>query len=430
MPERSLGAWLRHLEALHPKRIDLGLERVCGVARTLGLDRSEAPVLTIAGTNGKGSVAYASDALLTAHGLAAGRYTSPHLLRFNERISIGAVPAPDDEILAAFAVIDEARGDTSLSYFEFTTLAALLVFRERRVAAQVLEVGLGGRLDAVNCVAADVGVITAIDLDHQHFLGGDRESIGREKAGIGRRDRPVVLAEPAYPASVEDTLRAIDAKPLRAGRDWHWEASGERLRVHLAGGMALQVSLPAGLRAGNVAAALQAVDLLPGVSLEQERCAAAMETLVVPARRQRLEVEGRELVLDVAHNPAAMAELVAWLRRHPARGRCFAVLGLMADKDLPAMAETLARGVDGVCALALPAVDRAQSPERIWQVLDSLGAAIPQSDFAIDTVWQQLLRGTQPGERIVVCGSFHCVAGIMAHLELGVPAPDDPDPAR
>ena len=430
MTERSLGAWLGYLEALHPREIDLGLERVAAVAQRLDLIPFPVPTITVAGTNGKGSVAHTADALLASLGRCSGRYTSPHLTHFAERITVAGVPADDADIAAAFSAIEAARADTSLSYFEFATLAALHVMRLRGVDSAVLEVGLGGRLDAVNIVDAQVGVITAIALDHQEWLGSTLEAIGAEKAGIARPDQPVVLAERSYPDSVAAALRERGARPLLAGQDWDWQsgASGGTLTLHSAAGLRYgDLPVPSGLREANVAAALQAVELLHGSLPPAAEVADTLRNLHVPGRRQRLTVADRELVLDVAHNPAAMQSLANWLRRQPAAGQTYAALGLMADKDLPAMAATLAPAVSGAMAVALPAVARAQSAERIWQVLDSLGVAVSQSEFTVEAVWANLLQRTRPGDRIVFCGSFHTVAGIMSALDYSAfsPVTDD-----
>jgi len=380
MPERTLGAWLGYLEKLHPTAIDLGLARCATVARALGMLPYPIPAITVAGTNGKGSVVHSCDAVLRGHGLRCGRYTSPHLRHFNERIVVDGKALPDAEIAAAFAAIEAARGAVSLTYFEFATLAALWLFRENAVDVAVLEVGLGGRLDAVNIVDASIAVITSIDLDHQNWLGDDREKIGREKACVARCGRPVVLAEDDYPDSIAVTLESIGARAQRAGKDWHWSAGGRgTLSLQLPGIGAFEAPVPPGLRAGNIAAGLCAASLLLAERFEASRAVAALSDLTIAGRGQRLQRSGRELFLDVAHNPAAMRALARELRRSAGSGRCFAALGVMADKDLPAMAMALAPVVDGACALALPAIDRAQRPEVVWRALDSCGVAVAQS---------------------------------------------------
>lgn len=426
MDDRSLSGWLSHLESVHPQSVDLGLSRISRVSRELGLERPAFRIVTVAGTNGKGTVVYACEAVLGAHGVRCGRYTSPHLLTFNERICIGGAPASDDSIVAAFEAIERARGETTLTYFEFATLAALFIFAREGVDVAIMEVGLGGRLDAVNVVDATVAVITSIALDHQNWLGNTREKIGREKAAVARSGRPVILAEEDYPDSVNACLLGIGAEPLAAGKDWHWCGRG----ADGAGSLSLtppgseryleDLPVPEGLIASNIAAALAAASLFLPAGLQEQSVRQVLRTLSIPARRQRLRVEDRELVLDVAHNPAAMGRLAAWLSclRSQGGGQVYVAIGLMADKDLPAIVQALVPAVSGAFALALPGIERAETPERVWQVLDSMGIAAAQSEFTVDAVWQQLLAGSRSGDCIVFCGSFHSVAGIMSHLDL------------
>ncbi|MEM8942583.1 MAG: Mur ligase family protein, partial [Pseudomonadota bacterium] len=235
MIDDDLDTWLAHLERIHPKSIDLGLERSTEVARRLGLLPLPSKVLVVAGTNGKGTVAHASDALLQAQGFRTGRFTSPHILRFNERIAVDGVPVSDRLILDAFRAIETARSETTLTYFEFSTLAAIWVFAQAGVDVAILEVGLGGRLDAVNIADGDVSVITSISLDHQAWLGETVELIAPEKAAVARSGKPVVLAERAYPSTLHQTLEEIGARVLRAGREWDWQvenlaANGEAVQ--------------------------------------------------------------------------------------------------------------------------------------------------------------------------------------------------------
>ncbi|WP_439107033.1 bifunctional folylpolyglutamate synthase/dihydrofolate synthase [Congregibacter sp.] len=424
MSERTLGEWLSYLEQLHPVDIELGLGRVRTVAQRLNLLPYTPDVITVAGTNGKGSVVYSTEAMLRAHGKRTGLYTSPHILSYNERIAVDGIPVEDDLILAAFNAIEATRGEVSLTYFEFATLAALWVFNEQRVDVAILEVGLGGRLDAVNIVDADFAVITAIDLDHQHWLGNSVEEIAPEKAAVARSKRPVVLAELDYPATLFDTLKDIAADVLRAGQQWLWGFHDGQLLVQTdPKATATAFVVPAGLRPSNVAAAIQVSVSMLGGDFSAEHANRALENLVVPARRQTIEVAGRELMLDVAHNPAAMEALVDYLAAHPVQGTTIAALGLMADKDVHSMAASLALGVEGACALAIPGIDRAAAPEKIWQILDDAGIAIPQSEFTAEAVWEQWLKASSPGDRLLVCGSFHSVAGIMSALNIELPSP-------
>ncbi|MFK7831124.1 MAG: folylpolyglutamate synthase/dihydrofolate synthase family protein [Congregibacter sp.] len=419
MRKRSLGEWLQYLEQLHPSKIDLGLSRVSQVAQRLGLLPFPARVITVAGTNGKGSVVYSCERLLRAAGFKTGRYTSPHVLRYNERIAVNAQATEDAVILLAFEAIESARQDISLTYFEFATLAALWVFREESVDVALLEVGLGGRLDAVNIVDCDVAVVTAIDLDHQAWLGDTVDRIAPEKAAIARREKPLILAEPSYPSTLFTTLDAIGAKVLQAGKAWHWKPLPDAKSLELsltAGQDPITIPIPDGLRAANVAAAVRAGACLFDDEPLLREAAQSLADLHVPARRQRFVLGGRELLLDVAHNPAAMTALVEYLELHPVAGKTVAVLGLMSDKDLDAMTQSLARSVDGACALAIVGIDRAQAPERVWEALDTAGIAIVQAEFSAAAVWSQLWAGTGQGDRIVVCGSFYSVAGIIEEL--------------
>lgn len=423
MPERSLGDWLQHLEKIHPTEIDLGLARVAAVARTMGLLPVTHRVLTVAGTNGKGSVVYGSEALLRSHGLRTGRYTSPHLFEFNERIAVDGQPVDDALIVDAFEAIESAREDTTLTYFEFATLAALWVFAKARVDVAILEVGLGGRLDAVNIVDSDVAVVTSIALDHQNWLGDSVELIAPEKAGIARPGRPVVLAERTYPSSLYDTLANLGAVCERAGDSWSWRETEAGVAVRFgppSGAMgtreSLKVPVPDGIRASNVAAALRASDLILERDLDAQIAQSALETLLVPARRERLTFEGREVVIDVAHNPAAMIALAEYLNELPPVRATVAAFGAMADKDIPAMTATLATAVDGALALAIPGIARAAAPESVWEALDEAGVAIPQAEFDAATVLAALQARSDTGDRLVICGSFHSVASIMVLL--------------
>src|SRR6185312_6557686 len=225
---RTLGEWLELQQSVHPKSIDLGLARVSHVAKALGVFKARCPVITIGGTNGKGSVVAHSDAFLRAAGLSTGVFTSPHLVRYNERICINGVEATDAELVGAFDRIEAARGDTTLTYFEFNALAALLLFADRKVDVAILEVGLGGRLDAVNLLDADVAVVASIGFDHRDWLGDTLDAIGREKAGIFRPGRPAVLGTHEMPASIFEAIATLGAKPVVAQKNFSWT-------VHAAG---------------------------------------------------------------------------------------------------------------------------------------------------------------------------------------------------
>lgn len=413
---RDLNAWLTHLETLHPRKIDLGLERVAAVATRLGLLPCQLPVVTVAGTNGKGTVVHCATALLVAGGERVGTYTSPHLVRYNERICIDGLPVPDAMIVSAFIAIDGARGDISLSYFEFATLAALYVFRDQQVDVAVLEVGLGGRLDAVNAVDATVAVITHIALDHQKWLGNTRDAIAVEKAGIVREARPVVLAESDYPASLHTVIGNRSAISHRAGVEWQWHLSGgRRLEMTLANAQTRQLPLPAGLQPSNVAAAVCAVSLL-GIDIPQAVAEQALEGLVFPGRQQHLQIRGLDVIFDVAHNPDAAQALGAHLSTLEV-AETLAIVGVLGDKDVRGVIDPLAPHLSGAVVCGLPDTSRSMTPGALAAIVSASGVdVIGEADDPMQA-WHQLFEDLHPDiARIVVFGSFHTVGGIMSGL--------------
>ncbi|MDZ7644083.1 MAG: bifunctional tetrahydrofolate synthase/dihydrofolate synthase [Woeseiaceae bacterium] len=340
----DLDAWLRWLETLSPTEIVLGLERVQAVLARLALPRP-ARVVHVAGTNGKGSTAAMLEALYRETGATVGCYTSPHVLRFNERMRVQGRPLPDADIVAAFERVDAARGDVPLTYFEFGTLAALVAFAAAGAGVLVLEIGLGGRLDAVNAIDPDGAIITNISLDHCDWLGSDIESIAREKAGVMRGGIPVVFGAPSVPAAIAATAAERGARLMLAGRDFRAVQAGEGWRFESAAVVLDGLrppSLGGAFQRQNAAAALalfialEGPDRLTGAAVD-----AAFGSLALPGRLQRLATS-HDWLLDVAHNPGAAAVLADWLREHPPRGRVTAVFGALADKDLNGMLQPLA----------------------------------------------------------------------------------------
>lgn len=344
-----LDDWLAWQETAHPKKIDLNLGRVWEVLQRLALPLAGVPVITVAGTNGKGSTVAFIDAIYRAAGYRTGAYTSPHLLRYHERIRIAGALPDDAAICAAFERIDAVRGEVSLTYFEWGTLAALDLFAAAGCEVLILEVGLGGRLDAVNVMDADVAIITSVDLDHQQFLGDTREAIGAEKAAIARPGRPLIVADPDPPPSVLAHAAAVGAMLQRYGTDyaatpageqaWHWQATGET-RV-------LPVPVLAGaVQLRNAASAVLAVQQLQTrLPVNDAALAQGVRTAQVGGRFER---RGRapEWVLDVAHNPEAARNLAANLRAYPLAGRTLAVLGMLGDKDVAGVVAPLAGLID------------------------------------------------------------------------------------
>ncbi len=420
MPRHTqLADWLAWQETLHPQAIDLGLARVGAVLQRLKI-RPTVPIYTVAGTNGKGSCVALLDAMLRAQGYRVGCFTSPHLLRYNERISLNGTPVSDAALCAAFAAIDAARAEISLSYFEFNTLAAFWIFQATALDAWVLEVGLGGRLDAVNTVAADVAVLATLDLDHQAWLGETREAIGREKAGILRAGRPVVCADRQPPASVRAEAARLGAPLAVLGENftyqrqadgrWHWQ-------------MAQQVwhDLPPPALAGdyqydNAATALAALLALHRqLPVDVAAIAQGLQTVSLPGRWQRL----RDRVwLDVAHNPQALQSLARLLHHLPVAGQTRLVVGMMQDKAwqvalLPLLAEvTHWHAVDLPTPRALAAADLAA-----W--LQAQGAVV-QTHAAAELACAAAYAATTAADRVVVCGSFWTVAAALRWAEHGL----------
>lgn len=420
----TLSDWLTWLESLHPKSIELGLNRLRQVAARLPelaeLQSEGRPckVVTVAGTNGKGSCVATLERLCLASNQSVGAYTSPHLLRYNERIRINGKPAGDEQIIAALQQIDSARGDVSLTYFEFGTLAALLLFVQARVDNLLLEVGLGGRLDAVNLIDADVAVVTSIDLDHQDWLGNNREAIGREKAGVMRAQRPAICVDPEPPASILNIAAEQKAELLLVGREINW--------FHAAGGWTWQgldsnrqpasfadLPLPH-LPLPSVVAAVQAF-LLLGNSLSPSRLAEVLRTIQLPGRCQRLYYRGRNLILDVAHNPAAARYLAERLTSFSSK-RTLAVMAVMADKDYGSMIGALTPVVDDWFVSGLPEIPRAATAEDLMAAVQALG----QRGESWDTVEQALtaaIASAGEGDQILIAGSFYTVAAVLAVVD-------------
>ncbi|MGA9341558.1 MAG: bifunctional tetrahydrofolate synthase/dihydrofolate synthase [Rhodanobacteraceae bacterium] len=332
----NLPEWLAYQQRVHPREVDLGLARVREIFRRLGAGRPAPVVITVGGTNGKGSTVAFLESMLAAASKKIGTYTSPHLLRYNERIRIDGKEAADAALVDVFARIEAVRGEISLTYFEFATLAALLIFAESELDVAVLEVGLGGALDAVNLIDADVSIVTTVDLDHREYLGDDRNQIGREKAGIFRNGRPAIIGDATPVKGLVDEATRIGADIRMAGRDFHVEIADEGWRWR-SGTRELALPAPgliAGCQHANAAAAIAALDALSaGIGWDPEAIARGVAGVQLDARLQRFN--GRcEWLIDVAHNPQAASVLAQWLHAHPRDGDNIAVFSALADKDI------------------------------------------------------------------------------------------------
>ncbi|RRN79666.1 bifunctional tetrahydrofolate synthase/dihydrofolate synthase [Pseudoxanthomonas sp. SGD-10] len=418
---RTLAEWLAYIETRHPRSIELGLERVREVAARLGLQRPAAQVVTVAGTNGKGSTVAFIEAIARADGWKVGAYSSPHLLRYNERVRIDGAEAADDELAAAFAAVEAARGDTPLTYFEYGTLAALWLFQQAGLDLAVLEVGLGGRLDAVNIVDPDVAVITTVDVDHVDWLGSDREAIGQEKAGIARAWKPLVLGEIDPPSSVLRHAYAIGANAIRAGSDYFHEPAGEGQWQWREIGTELLLpdpQLAAPVQRANAAAAIAALRALPR-SPAEPACAAGVAAARIPGRLERFEHDGVEVVVDVAHNPQAARELAAWAKARPASGATAMVLAVLADKDAAAIVQALEGCVDRWHLAGLEGIARGEAVDALAARLAGTVAATGSRDASVEAALARALAQSAPGDRVVVAGSFHTAAAALAMLRSG-----------
>ena len=412
----TLDDWLRWQETLHPRAIELGLERMRTVLRRLQPDTPPFAVITVGGTNGKGSCVAFLDAILRAAGYRVGAYTSPHLLRYHERIRVDGVEADDEALCQAFARIDAKRGDISLTYFEFGTLAALERFREAGVEVAVLEVGLGGRLDAVNVVDADAALVASIGIDHVDWLGLDRDSIGYEKAGIYRPGRPAICAEPDPPPRLLEHAHAIGSKLLRVGYDydftrvgatWRWRSAESHFEA------LPPLALAGEHQLGNAAAALMTLtSLRDRLPVDADAIRAGLLRARLPGRFQ--VIPGRvEWILDVAHNPAAAAVLADQLRNRACAGRTQVIIGLLADKDADGVIQALAGVVDEWHPVTLAGA-RGRASTDLAARLRSAGIQAVALHDDIASACRTALDGADAGDRIVVLGSFHAVAPVLA----------------
>jgi len=423
---KDLSQWLAYCEQLHPKNIDMGLERVRQVAQRMDL-RLPCTVITVAGTNGKGSTCAMLEAILMQAGYRTAVYSSPHLVHFEERLRLQGQNVQAAALVEGFARVEAARTagaePVSLTYFEFSTLAIMDVMRSAPLDVAILEVGMGGRLDAVNIVDADCAIITSIDLDHMEFLGPDRETIGREKAGIMRTGRPVVVSDPVPPQSVLDHALEIGADLWRVGRDfntsgdsqqWAWSGRGRRYS-----GLAYPALRGANqlVNAAGVLAALTALREQLPVTAQAIRNGFAM---VEFAGRFQILPGTPALVLDVAHNPHSVAALAANLDAMGYFPRTHAVFGAMGDKDLAPMLARMNPLVECWYFTDLPTPRAAAGAALMaqWQAQNQRKDAAAQAFASPLAALQAALASADPADRILVFGSFYTVGGV---LQQGLP---------
>jgi dihydrofolate synthase / folylpolyglutamate synthase len=410
---KALADWLAFIERQHPQAIALGLDRVVEVFERMKT-RLHCPVITVGGTNGKGSTCAMLESILRAAGYRTGLYTSPHLVRYNERVRVAGVELEDRELCEAFEAVERARGETPLTYFEFGTLAAFRAFAQEKTEAAILEVGLGGRLDAVNIVDADCAVLTSIGIDHVEYLGADRESIGREKAGIFRPGRPAVVADPAPPQSV---LQAAGNK-LFLGKDFGFTADKAQWTYWGPRGQRAGLAHPAlrgQVQLRNAAAALCALDTLE-LALAMQDVRRGLAEVVLPGRFQALP--GRpQVILDVAHNVEAAKMLAENLAVSGFAPETIAVCGMLRDKDIAGVLRELAPRITRWHLASLPG-PRGASADELERRVQPLGirASIAKHDSA-QTALAAALEQADEDDKIVVFGSFLTVGEVMAWLK-------------
>lgn len=427
-PHASLSEWLHYLEGLHPSLIDMGLERVKKVARQLALD-TPAVKIVVAGTNGKGSTCAMLESILLAAGYRVGLYTSPHLIDFNERARIQGDPLDDATFIAAFVKVDQARlkVNESLTYFEFTTLAVLHIFAQANLDVMVLEVGLGGRLDAVNIVDADCSIVTSIDLDHMEYLGHTRDKIGFEKAHVFRPHRPAICADPVPPQSLLDYAHEIESDLWLIGRDFNYSGDKQQWAFAGRGKRRSALAYPA-LRGANqllnAAGALAALDALGDrLAVPQQAVRQGLIQAALPGRFQILPGQPT-VVLDVAHNPHAAAVLEKNISNMGFAPYTYAVFGMLADKNIEGVVQAISPRIDGWFCADLPGPRGLTSAALAKRIESSLVLTKDQIETpptveqfeSPEQAYAQALVRANPNDRIIVFGSFLTVAAILQSL--------------
>lgn len=412
---QHLDNWLNYIEKLHPKTIELGLERIKTVAIKLKVLTFSCPIITIGGTNGKGTCLRFLESIYTKAGYTVGSYTSPHLLRFQERVHIHQQELPEQDWIEAFQQVEHARANIDLTFFEFTTLAAFLLFKQAQLDLIILEVGLGGRLDAVNCVDADVAIITTIAMDHMDWLGQTREAIAKEKAGIMRANRPVIIGDINPPAVLTEIAQQLHAQSFTLNKDfqyqlskfgWQWSFDHTNLE-HL--------PIPK-LPLQNAATALMAIECLQAkLSVSKTAIVEGLEKATMPGRFQQFS-KPVTTILDVAHNPASAALLAEQLQNKPIKGRTLAVVSILEDKDrigilkplLPVISEWYIAGL---------AVPRGISWQTLAKDLQQLGIVSYHSAESVMEAYLLAVSQCDSFDQIVVFGSFYTVAEVLSDLE-------------
>ncbi|MGB9192255.1 bifunctional tetrahydrofolate synthase/dihydrofolate synthase [Acinetobacter sp.] len=415
----SLNTWLDYWSHVHVTGIDLGLERVIPVAEKLGVTRPQAKVLTVAGTNGKGSTTTTLAAILNAQGYQVGLYQSPHIYRFNERVKLAGIEVDDQTLVDAFVQVDQARRDCdlSLSFFEATTLAAFVIFKTKQCDVWVLEVGLGGRLDVVNVIEPDVAVITNIGLDHTDWLGDSIEKIAFEKAGIIRPNIPVIFGgSQELPQAIQNKADECQAQLFAVNRDyfyqytddgqaWMFASSGSTLKLPL-GALALE----------NISTAVAAI-LVSGLNVTQDAIAHGIQNAKLPGRFEIRHIQDKTVIFDAGHNPHGVEFLLNQLRKFLEYNKQYteviSVFSMLADKDIKSVVDLL-KGTVLTWKIAPLTVPRAAT---IGQLEEALQGETVQHFNSVQLAFKSALNETKNNQLILVCGSFHTLEAVWEYLE-------------
>ena len=411
---RTLPEWLEWQEKLHLSSIDLGLDRIRVVAERLDLLNLPFPVISVAGTNGKGSTVAFLHAILSAQGYKTGAYTTPHIVDYNERISIEGKPLSDEKICQAFERINQVRGDISLTYFEFGTLAAVLCFVDQGVDVAILEVGLGGRLDAVNLWDADLALITTIAIDHVDWLGDDREVIGREKAGIMRKGKPVVCGEPSPPRSISLVANEQGAELLQYTQDYSYQVSADSWQWEGLGLLYKKLPLPSlqgDYQIQNVAMVIAGLSCLD-IDINESSIRKGLKTAYVAGRLQKLQ-SSPEILLDVAHNAQAAQQLAKYLQKNKIKGKTRAIFSILSDKDVESVVLSMRFSIDEWHIVSLDD-PRAIPIEQLKLQLEQLRLETVTSYNNFDSVLKSVKSLSTHNDRLVIFGSFLVVSGVMS----------------
>lgn len=409
----TLSEWVSWVEKIHSTEIELGLERVKTIGNRLQLLHPPCPVITVGGTNGKGSTVGSLEAIYLASGYQAGAFTSPYLFRLNEEIRINGQPVSDEDLCRAFSQIENARSGISLTPFEFYTLAALLIFQERKLDVIILEVGLGGRLDAVNIIDADIAVVTNIDIDHVKFLGGTRELIAVEKAGIFRSQKPAICGDPNPPATLTERAEEIGARLFCQGRDfsyeagkadWSWHSQHKQYSALPYNSLLLQ----------NMSTALMAVSLLQArLPVADQAVRQGLQNIRLTGRIQTIPGPVPE-IYDVSHNPQAVGLLSERLKSTPVAGKTLAVFSMLADKDIQQCVQLISSQIDAWYVAPLRD-KRAAAREKLEEIFSQADARSVQFFPSIQDAYDHASGAAQTGDRVVVFGSFHTVADVLRY---------------